>query len=327
MESRSVWIALQGMDPISTTSPLFSIVIGVYDDWTPLDQCLRSLSQQINGPKFEVIVVDDGSREAAPEFISHWIQCFPLTIVRQSHTGIAAARNRGAQASRGSVLVFVDADCKLQQGCLAALGKTVAHYPQHSCFQLHLIGDCSGIVGRAEELRLITLQNHLLQPSGCIRYLNTAGFAIRRERVDIEAGVFDPTAVRAEDTLLLANLMKAGELPLFVPDATVQHAIPLSLMACFRKDMRSAHLDAVAYDVIVARGVRLRVGQQERLRMLLAMWKTSGQPSIGRLAWFVVAARQAPRMIVIFLRNITLWASGRRTRTRRAEIDEKTRPE
>jgi len=295
------------MDPISTTSPLFSIVIGVYNDWTPLDQCLRSLSQQINAPAFEVIVVDDGSRDAAPGFISHWIQRFPLIIVRQSHAGIAAARNRGAQTSRGSVLVFVDADCKLQQGCLAALSKTVAQHPQHSCFQLHLTGDCSGIVGRAEELRLATLQNHLLQPSGRIRYLNTAGFAIRRERVDIEAGVFDPTAVRAEDTLLLANLMKTGELPLFVPDATVQHAISLSLMACFRKDIRSAHLDAGAYDMIAAQGVRLRVGQQERLRMLLAMWKTSGQPSIGRSAWFVVAARQAPRMIVIFLRSITLW--------------------
>ena len=295
------------MDPVSTTTPLFSIVIAAYNDWAPLEQCLRSLAQQISGPSFEVIVVDDGSREAMPGFINDWTHCYPLTIVRQPHAGIAAARNRGAQTSRGSVLVFVDADCKLQQGCLAALGKTVAHHPQHSSFQLHLVGDCSGIVGRAEELRLVTLQNHLLQPSGRIRYLNTAGFAIRRERVDIEAGVFDPTAVRAEDTLLLANLMKTGELPLFVPDATVQHAISLSLMACFRKDIRSAHLDAGAYDIIAAQGVRLRVGQQERLRMLLAMWKTSGQPSIGRSAWFVVAARQAPRMIVIFLRSITLW--------------------
>ncbi len=296
------------MDPISTTNPLFSIVIGVYDDWTPLDQCLRSLSQQIDGPSFEVIVVDDGSTEATPDFISHWSQCFPLTIVRQSHAGIAAARNRGAKTSKGSILVFVDADCKLQRGCLAALGKTVAQYPAHSCFQLHLIGDCSGIVGRAEELRLVTLQNHLLRRDGCIRYLNTSGFAVRRARVDTEAGVFDPTAVRAEDTLLLANLMKIGELPLFVPDSTVQHAIPLSLIDCLRKDIRSAHPDAMAYEVIAAQGVRLRVGQLERLRMLLAMWKTSGQPSIGRLAWFVVAARQAPRMIAIFLRNITPWA-------------------
>ena len=314
------------MDPISTTTPLFSIVIGVYDDWIPLDQCLRSLAQQTNGPSFEVIVVDDGSREAAPEFISYWIRSYPLTVIRQSHTGISAARNRGVQISRGSVLVFVDADCKFQPDCLATLSATVAQSPQHNCFQLHLVGDCSGIVGRTEELRLITLQNHLLQPNGCIRYLNTAGFAIRRGKVNMERGVFDPVAVRAEDTLLLANLIEAGELPLFVPNATVQHAIPLSLMDCFRKDIRSAPLDARTYNIIAAQGVRFRVGQQERLRMLLAMWKTSRQHSIGRLAWFVLAARQAPRMIVLFLRNVTPWGFRRRARSNQThtEIHDKT---
>jgi hypothetical protein len=30
-------------DPISLADPLFSIVITVYNDWVPLDQCLQSL--------------------------------------------------------------------------------------------------------------------------------------------------------------------------------------------------------------------------------------------------------------------------------------------
>jgi len=125
--------------------------------------------------------------------------------------------------------------------------------------------------------------------------------------VDIEGGLFDPVAVRAEDTLLLANLIKGGELPLFVPDAIVQHAIPLPLLACFRKDLRSAHLDARTYNIIDANGVRFRVSQLQRLRMLLSMWETSGQKSIGRSAWFVLAARQAPRLIILFLRKLTQW--------------------
>jgi hypothetical protein len=69
----------------------------------------------------------------------------------------------------------------------------------------------------------------MLQPDGSIRYLNTAGFAIRRKGADVAAGLFEPVARRAEDTLLLANLMRRGQLPLFVPDAIVEHAIPLSL--------------------------------------------------------------------------------------------------
>jgi glycosyltransferase involved in cell wall biosynthesis len=295
------------VDRHSTTTPRFSIIIGAHNDWEALGQCLRSIAQQTNGPNFEVIVVDDGSRVDAPEFIRDWGRSYPLTLVRQSHAGVSAARNRAIQISAGSVLVFVDADCKMQPDCLVILDETIEQSRQHNCFQLHLIGDSTGIVGRAEQLRLVTLQNHLREPNGRIRYLNTAGFAIRRERVDVAGGLFDPIAIRGEDTLLLANLIQDGDLPLFVPNAIVQHAIPLSLLECLRKDLRVARLDASTYDIIAAKGVRFRVGQQERMRMLLSMWKTAGQESIGRLAWFVLAARQMPRLIILSWRTVTPW--------------------
>lgn len=278
-------------EPFSATAPLFSVIIAVCNDWVPLDRCLRSLAEQTHASSKEVIIVDDGSRETAPEFIRRWASSYLLRIVRQPHAGIATARNQGIQVSKGSVLVFVDADCKLQTDCLSNLASTIKDSAQHNCFQLHLTGDCSGLVGRAEELRLITIQNHMLQPNGCIRYLNTAGFAIRRESVDVEGGVFDPAALRSEDTLLLANLMQAGVLPLFVPNAVIQHAIPLSLMECFRKDIRSAYLEGKARDLMASKGVRIRASHRERLDMLSSMWKNSKRHSIGRLAWFVVLAR------------------------------------
>jgi glycosyltransferase involved in cell wall biosynthesis len=281
----------------SSTIPLFSVVIAVYNDWAPLEQCLRSLAQQRNAPEFEVIVVDDGSDHAAPDCIRRWACCYPLIIIRQSHAGIPTARNRGIRLSTGSVLVFTDADCRLQRNCLALLSAAVARSPQHGCFQLHLVGDCSNVIGRAEELRLSTLQNHMLQPRGCIRYLNTAGFAIRRTRVDIEKGLFDPVAFRAEDTLLLANLVQNGELPLFVTSAIIQHAIPLSLIACLKKDVRSAYLEAETYLMIASMGVRIRVSPWERLRILWSTWKTSRR---RRSAWFVLICRQ------MFRRKISL---------------------
>jgi len=276
----------------STAIPLFSIVIPVYNDWIPLDQCLQSLARQTNGPSFEVIVVDDGSTEASPGFILSSAHSYPLAVIQQSHAGIPAARNRGVRASKGAVLLFVDADCRLQTYCLAALSAMIADSAQHDCFQLRLIGNCSSLVGRAEELRLSTFQNHMLQPDGRIRYLNTAGFAIRRARVNVEAGVFDPVALRAEDTLLLASLMQVGELPLFVPNAIVEHAIPLSLMGCLRKDIRSVYLEGTTYVMIASKRVRIRVTHGERLRLLWSMWETASQLSIGRSAWFVLVLRQ-----------------------------------
>jgi len=293
-------------DLASTTTPLFSIIIAAYNDWESLDQCLQSLAQQAGGPTFEVIIADDGSTELAPEFIRQWQRYYHLTIDRQPHSGISTARNRGAQLSRGSVLVFVDADSRVQTNCLAALNATITGSHQHNSFQLRLVGDCRGLVGRAEQLRLLTIQNHMIQPNGCIRYLNTAGFAIRRSRVDLKRGIFDPVARRAEDTLLLSNLMQAGELPFFVHDAIVQHATRLSLMGSLRKSIRSAYLEGRTYEIIAWRGVRIRVSQRERLRMLWSMWKTSGQHSIGRAAWFVLVAKQGLQRII----SIAYRASG-----------------
>ena len=276
----------------STAIPRFSIVIPVYNDWIPLDQCLQSLARQTDAPGFEVIVVDDGSTETAPDFVVTSTHRYPLTVMRRRHEGIPSARNQGIRTAKGAVLLFMDADCRLRSNCLAALNSTISRSPQHDCFQLRLVGDRSSLVGRAEELRLIAFQEHMLQPDGRIRYLNTAGFAMRRARADIKAGVFDPVALRAEDTLLLADLMQGGELPLFVPDAIVEHAIPLSLIECLWKDIRSVYLEGDAYDIIASRGVRIRVTHGDRLRLLSAMWKTAGQQSIGRSAWFVLVVRQ-----------------------------------
>jgi glycosyltransferase involved in cell wall biosynthesis len=285
----------------ATTTTLFSIIIAVYNDWAPVDHTLRSLAQQKNGASFEVIIADDGSSEAAPEFIHNWGECYPLTIIRHAHAGISTARNRGVEASKGKVLVFVDADCRLETNCLAALGSTIADFPQHNYFQLHLVGDCLGTVGKAEELRLAMLQEHMLQPDGRIRYLNTAGFAVRKAAVDVARGVFDPVALRAEDTFLMATLMQRGELPFFVPNATVEHAIPLSVIACLRKDLRSIYLEAKTYDLIASKGVRFRVGYADRLAMVWSMWKASGRRSFGRRPWFVVTGRQGLRLIASYV--------------------------
>lgn len=282
-------------EPEITARQFFSIVIPVYSDWIPLEQCLQSLARQTNAPDFEVIVVDDGSKETAPEYIRTFALSYALTVIRQSHRGISAARNQGIQVSKGAILLFVDADCRLEENCLAALSSVISQSPQHECFQLRLVGNCSSIVGRAEELRLLTFQDYMLQPDGSIRYLNTAGFAIRRKGVDVATGLFEPVALRAEDTLLLANLIRRGQLPLFVPDAIVEHAIPLSLMQCVRKDIRSVALQDRAYGIIAAKGIRIRITNRERLRLLRTMWMAAGRDSIGRSAWFVLVVRQALR--------------------------------
>lgn len=288
------------MNPEITTesSPLFSIIVAVYNDWAVLEGCLQALSVQQGNSKFEVLLVDDGSDEPAPESALTWRRLFPVTLIRQEHAGISQARNKGIQASKGAVLVFVDADCRMLPNCLAALEAKLTPSARHSCFQLHLVGDCTNTVGRAEQLRLMALQDHLLLADGHIRYLNTAGFAILRSKVSEDGNLFNPIAIRAEDTLLLATLMRRGELPVFVPDATVRHAIPLSLLGCLRKDVRSAYVERRAYDVIASRGITIQLTNADRRAIMANMWKASAQDSIGRVSWFIVTGRQVLRLII-----------------------------
>ena len=282
-------------------TPLFSVLITVYNDWDTLPGCLRAIGEQVDPPSFEVVVIDDGSKEAAPESVRAWQDSYALNIIREPHAGIPAGRNRGVRESKGEILLFTDADCRLDSNCLSELAQAIAQSPQHSCFQLHLAGDCSTLLGRAEELRVIALQDQTLLPDGRIRLLNTAGFAIRRSHPSIQEGPFDPTALRGEDTLLQASLMQNGELPLFVPAAKVRHSVSLSPVECLRKDLRSGWLDAITFKAISAKGVRIRMSNRDRIRMLYSTWKMAGQHSLGRTAWAVLITRQLVERSVTLL--------------------------
>src|SRR5271163_4276707 len=127
-------------------TPAFSVIIAVYNHWISLERCLRSLDGQMSAPSFEVVIVDDGSIASAPDSISKCSRNFPFRIVRQAHQGTSPARNAGIQNSRGSLLVFVDADCIVREDCLATLQRVVDQRGQDNYFQLRLIGDCTNLV-------------------------------------------------------------------------------------------------------------------------------------------------------------------------------------
>ena len=56
----------------------------------------------------EVVVVDDGSRDATGSIAASFPQ--PVRVVRQENAGVAAARNRGIAEAQGDLIAFCDAD-------------------------------------------------------------------------------------------------------------------------------------------------------------------------------------------------------------------------
>lgn len=85
-----------------------SYVIPAYNEEKYIGQCVRSILDQSHAADFEVIVVDNNSKDRTAEIVR--TQFPEARLVREARQGMTVARNRGAKESTGDFLVFFDAD-------------------------------------------------------------------------------------------------------------------------------------------------------------------------------------------------------------------------
>ena len=106
--------------------PKISVIIPHLNEPGDLLLCLEALAaQQRPDLPFEIIVVDNGSREP-PDFVTSQ---FPDTqLLRETTPGPGPARNLGANAATAPLLAFIDADCIAAPGWLTAI---VAYFEAH----------------------------------------------------------------------------------------------------------------------------------------------------------------------------------------------------
>jgi len=86
--------------------PLLSIVIPSYNSKATLGKCLKSVFASPFKDK-EVIVVDDRSTDGSYEIAKK----FPCKVIRlKRNSGPATARNKGAEKTKGKIILFLDSD-------------------------------------------------------------------------------------------------------------------------------------------------------------------------------------------------------------------------
>lgn len=116
-----------------------SFIVPVYNAQAYIGECLSSLlDQDIPKSDYEIICINDGSKDASPAILQQWQEKNDnIVILHQKNSGVVSARNAGVQAARGDYIWFVDADDFIKPNILGMLRETAA---QSGCDRLILGG-------------------------------------------------------------------------------------------------------------------------------------------------------------------------------------------
>lgn len=89
-----------------------SVVVPTFNRRMVLEKSLEALEAEGSTAPFEVIVVCDGSTDGSAAMVRSRSWAMPVSVIEQRNSGSAAARNRGALASKADIVLFVDDDMR-----------------------------------------------------------------------------------------------------------------------------------------------------------------------------------------------------------------------
>lgn len=225
----------------SDAQPRVSVVVPAYNAALTLPLCLAALdAQDFPSISYEVIVVDDGSTDDTALVA----RAAGVPVITQAHAGPAAARNRGAAAARGELLLFTDADCAPVPGWISALVAAFADPLVAGAKGAYLTGQ-RGVVPRFTQLEYQERYDRMAGTE-TIDFVDTYSAAYRRG-IFLANGGFDtifPTA-SVEDQEFSFRLAEKGYRLVFVPAAQVYHRHNPILYAYARRKFRIGYWRAL----------------------------------------------------------------------------------
>ena len=205
---------------ISTVNMLsISVIIPVHKGGSPFAECLDALMPSVAGHD-EVIVVADGAAETT---CGRAVAEGARVIVNVQRRGPAFARNLGARAASGDILLFVDADVLVQPNTVDLIRDAFEQDARLAA----VIGSYDSEPGAKTFLsQYRNLLHHFTHQSACEEAATFWGAcgAIRRE-VFVTSGWFDESYTEAcvEDIELGYRLNKAGYRIALRKDIQVKH--------------------------------------------------------------------------------------------------------
>lgn len=108
----------------------YSIVIPVYNAEKYLESCLESVLAQNSSSSYEVILVNDGSKDSSAGICDRYVADYDrIHVIHQKNQGVSAARNAGIAAAKGLYVLFLDSDDAWKPDMLRTLDEMVMQNP------------------------------------------------------------------------------------------------------------------------------------------------------------------------------------------------------
>jgi len=229
-----------------------SVIIPCLDAEETLGEQLEALSGQSWDGPWEVIVADNGSTDASREVAERFRDRLPSLHVLDAseRPGPGHAKNRAAEVATGEALLFTDADDRVGEGWLRAMGEALERLEFVAArYDAERLNPPEVVAGRTNP------QADGLIPYTYPRFLPHAGgssLGVRRA-LHRAVGGYDEDLPALEDTDYCWRIQLAGTELVFVPEAVVHIRYRAGTWALARQSYRFG-----IYNVLMCRRYRDR---------------------------------------------------------------------
>lgn len=200
-----------------------SVVISTFNRLDLLQELLDALARQtLPASRFDVTVVDDGSKVPAAPVLEQRKDPFKLTVLTQKNSGAAAARHAGIMRATGDVIVITDDDMLVPPDFLER--HLEKHEQGHTLVLGHIAYDESlvekPLFERFHAEQLARFVKRFSENPTAVRGVMVCTGNVSFRRADyLAVGGFDRSLDRSEDRELGVRLQKAGAKLYFAKDA------------------------------------------------------------------------------------------------------------
>jgi GT2 family glycosyltransferase len=214
------------------TWPKISVVVCAYNAADTLDECLASLGR-LTYPDYEVIVVNDGSKDATDAIARSHPHARVITTM---NNGLSMARNIGLSAAVGSVVAYTDADVRVDPDWLTYLVQPFLTSDAVASGGPNVVPADDPWVAQCVA-RAPGGPTHVLFDDRIAEHVPGCNMAFRRDAL-LAIGGFNPIYLRAGDDVDVCwRLQARGWRIGFAPAALVWHRHRPSIRAYWRQQV------------------------------------------------------------------------------------------